>query len=443
MLNLLLFIGCYLGGFVMAFASNPVWAFMLYQLVYFMSPLDRWWSYMLPSLSYSLFTVILMIVVYLKDFKRHQENRIFAVPQFKWMYFIALAYVATIFHAALPDANNFATVNFIKLCIIISIAYKLIDTDSKLNGVLAAYMAGAAYVGFLAFQVGRDATGRVENIGTVDSPDSNGIAAAIAPSLVLCIYYFWVSKRKIVKFAVAVAGALVANGIVLINSRGSFLAVILSVAYFLFFLLFSKFQRKSQKSSALGLIFLGLIAAVNVIDESAIQRFYSINQEEMTEEQETGATRMFFWVAAIDMAKDFPFGAGALGFQVHAPNYLPEGMDTGGTRNRSVHSSWFEALTETGYLGLFCLVAMLFSSFKSTKQCKLALFQLHDVDKYFKIVAIEAALLAFIVAMSFMNRFRAEILYWCVLFTACAFNIYVLKVTKNIGESASVTRPKL
>lgn len=438
MLNVLLFVGCYATGFVMAFASNPAWAFMLYQVVYFMSPLGRWWSYMIPSLSYSLFTVALMFLVYFKDFKNHQKNRIFAVPQFKWVYLIALAYLSTWFHASWPELNEEAIVNFIKLCIIISIAYKLVDSDNKLNGALAAYIAGASYIGFLAFQVGRDATGRVESVGTVDAPDSNGIAAAIAPSLVLCLYYFWISKKKLAKFAAVFAGAFIANGIVLINSRGSFLAVLASTVYFLSILLFSKHQRERQRASAIGLMLFGLVAAVNIVDESAIQRFYSMKQEGMTEEQETGATRLFFWLAAIDMAQDYPFGTGAAGFQVHAPDYLPESMDTGGSRNRSVHSTWFEALTDTGYLGLFFLVSMLIACFRATRKCKAVLSKENDVDNYYKIVALESAFIAYIVAMTFMNRFRAEILYWLVLFTACAYNIYVVKG----GASESVLKVK-
>lgn len=416
----------------MAFVSNPAWAFMLYQVVYFMNPLGRWWGYMVPSLSYSFFTVILMLVVLFKNFKEHQKNRIFAAPQLKWIYLIGLAYISTLGYASMPEVNNEAVINFIKLMVIISVAYKLVDTDIKLSGVLAAYMGGATYIGFLAFQVGRNVWGRVESVGTVDAPDSNGIAAAVAPAVVLSVYYFWISKKKLVKLAAMVAGAFVANGVVLINSRGAFLAVIVSMAYFLAFLLFSRFKRPRQKASAMWLIVLGLVAAINVIDEGAIKRFSSIRQEGMTEEQETGATRVFFWMAAIDMAQDYPFGTGALGFQVHAPDYLPEGIDSGGSRNRSVHSTWFEALTETGYLGLFFLISMLLASFKATRRCKVELVKMNDFDNYYKVVAIEAAFIAFIVAMSFMNRFRAEILYWCVLFTACAYNIYVVKATDRM-----------
>jgi hypothetical protein len=34
---------------------------------------------------------------------------------------------------------------------------------------------------------------------------------------------------------------------------------------------------------------------------------------------------------------------------------------------------------------------------------------------------------SFLFTMTFLNRFRAEILYWLVLFSALALNIYYLK----------------
>lgn len=432
MLNLILFVGCYIAGFFLAFFSNPAWAFMLYQVVYFMNPLDRWWSYMVPSLSYSFFTVMLMFAVFLKDYKSHQQNKLFSAPQFKWLYLIAAGYIIASSYAVLPDLHKSATVDFVKLVIIMSIAYKLIDSGKKLDGALYAYIAGAAYIGFMVFQVGRNRGDRVEGVGTVDAPDTNGVAAAIAPTLVLVLYYFWKSTSTTARFFLVIAGAFIANAIVLINSRGAFLATAASFAYFMFYQFFSKYQSKHQKASVIGILVLGLIGAAMVIDQSAIDRFRSIKSEGMTEEQETGATRVFFWIAAMDLARDHPFGAGAAGFEALAPDYLPVDIDSGGSRNRAVHSTWFEALSEIGYPGLFFLIMLITSAFRATKKCKAQAIKSNDINLYYKILALEAALIAYIVAMTFLNRFRAEVLHWCILFTACAYNIYVVKQAQNL-----------
>jgi O-antigen ligase len=370
-----------------------------------------------------------MAAVYVKNFNEHNRNSLLSAPQFKWVFLITFCFVITLTHAVLPYDNREATVNLIKLVVIISIAYKIIDTDQKLDYTLWAFISGAAYIGFLAFQVGRDETGRVESVGTVDAPDANGIAAAIVPSLVLCLYYFWVTKSKLQKFLIALAGAFIANAIVLINSRASFLAAVVSIGYFLMFLLFSRYQRQYQRISAVGLILFGLAGTAYVVDEVAIQRFLSITEQDTSGEEQSGATRVFFWGAAYEMSKDHPFGKGANSFEYFAPEYLPDYIDTGYSRNRAVHSTWFEALTDTGYPGLFFLIMMILSCFNATRRCKQVLSKDNEIDRYYKIVAIEAAFVAFVVAMSFMNRFRAEILYWCVLFTACAYNIYVLRRT--------------
>lgn len=441
MVSVILFWLSYLSGFVLAFRVFPIFAFVLYETVYFFNPDSRWWGLLVPDISYSFFVSILMIYFFITNYKETKENKIFAVPQFRWAYLILILYWIAYFYAALPDFHYVAAENFLKLFIVISIAYKLCDTDAKLNYVLYGYIIGAWYISFYAWQIGRNSGGRVERIGTVDAPDSNGLAAAIAPSLVLCLYYYWVSKNTYAKVAFVIAGVFVANAIVLINSRGAFLGVALSVIFFMAYMYFSGFQRKYQKLSAVFITIAGLSGGLYLADDAFIERIYTIKDEtEVNEEKESGATRMIFWAASVDMAEDYPFGKGFRGFNVFAHFYIPEGIHTGGKVNRTVHSTWFEALSEIGYLGLFSLVMMLYASAKTTQMCKARLKERKEVDNYFKVVALQGSLIAFIVAMTFLNRLRAEILYWCILYTAIAYNIYVLKykVKPEEIESAKV-----
>ena len=106
-------------------------------------------------------------------------------------------------------------------------------------------------------------------------------------------------------------------------------------------------------------------------------------------------------------------------------------MDTGYSRNRAVHSTWFEALTDIGYLGLLILILMIYSCYKTTQACKSALNKDEDIEKYFKIIAIQAAFISFLVSATFINRLRSEMLYWLVLYSACAYNIYVIKTSEK------------
>ena len=428
MLHTLLFVGIYILGFILTFSSNGVFSFILYETVYFFNPLDRWWSYNIPNISYSFYTVILMFfAVFIKSRKQRPLDKLLSVPQFKWAYLLVLLYFVAWLYAVHPEDHLVAANNYLKLIIIISLAYKLIDTSRNLDYVLWGYVFGSWYISFLIWQSGRNYGDRVEGIGTVDAPDANGIAAAIAPSLVICLYYFWISRNKIPKFLFVFAGVFIANAIVLINSRGSFLASGSSILFFMYYMYFSSFQKKYQKRIAIAITLAGLSGILYLIDDLFIARIQTLQTVEVNEEQETAATRIIFWSSAWEVAKDHPLGSGYRGFDYHAPFYLPEGMDSGFSRNRSVHSTWFEALTEIGYLGLLFLIFMMYSCIKSIRTSMSTLKEKGDFDNYFKMIMLHAALISYLVSMTFMNRFRAELLYWLILYSACAYNIYVIK----------------
>lgn len=427
MLNVLLFYSTLFIVAITALVRNPVFAFVLYEAVYFFYPEQRWWGYMVPGISYSFFVVLVMIYLVAIKHKEMGKNKLLKVPQFRLMYFFLAIYGVAYFYAVLPELHYQALTYFFKLIIIISLAYKLCSTRVDLDYILKGYIFGAWYISFMTFQVGRNSGDRVEGIGTVDSPDSNGIAAAIAPTLVLCLYYFWTSSSWKLRALFALAGAFIANGLILINSRGAFLGVAVSLLVFMYHMFFSRFQRHHQKMFTVFIMLAGLSGGLYLADDSFMERMKSIAVTEVNEEKESGSTRTHFWLAAWEMAKDHPFGNGLKGFNYFAPEYIPEEINTGNSRNRSVHSTWFEVLAETGYLGLLVFISMLTMAYRALSACRKQLEQMGDVDEYFKIIALQSAFVGFLVAMSFIDRARSEILYWLILYTGCAYNIYVLK----------------
>lgn len=444
MINALIFLGVYFLFVILTFLLNPVYSFILYEAVYFFNPAVNWWTLFLPSLPYSFISVILMLVAFIwKQQGRHQSiNKLLSAPPLKWIYLLLILYAITWLYSVYPDRHLNATINYMKLIVIISIAYKLIDTSRNLNLVLLGYIFGSWYISFLVFQTGRNAGDRVEGVGTLDAPDTNGVAAAIAPTLVLCLYYLWISENKLIKLFVAFSAIFIANALILINSRGGFLAVGASISYFMFYMYFSSFQRKNQKAFAVGISIIGILGLLFLIDDSFIERFKSIQNTEITEEQQSGSTRVLFWMAAWDMAKDYPLGSGYRSFDYYSDVYVSENVDMGFSRSRSVHSTWFEILSEIGYLGLLLFLILIYSCFKATRRCVSTLKEKGDVENYYKIIALEAAFLSFIITMTFLNRFRAEILYWLILYCACAYNIYVVKSSDNAPEKINPKHKK-
>jgi hypothetical protein len=428
MLNIVLYFACYLGGFIASIRYNIIYIFVAYEAIYFFNPERRWWGGMIPQISYSFYLSVFMIGIFLLNKDKLVPSKVLQVPQLRWAYILLALYGLAYFYAVFQQLHLDYFVTFLKTIVIITIAYKLCDSVEKLKLILYGYVFGAWYLSFYAWQLGRNSGSRVENIGTVDSPDANGAASVIAPSLIFCLYFFWTHHNKWAKVCFVIAGAFIANALVLINSRGAFLGVAVCTIYFMYHMYFSSFQRKRQKSTAIFLTVFGLLGVGYVADDLFIDRMKSITAEsKAVEGAETGATRTIFWMAAWDMAKDHPFGAGFRGFNYFSPAYIPPQYNTGNNRSRTVHSSWFEALSEIGYLGLFALIMMTLACIRTYKLCKKKLFEDKMVDYYFLVIALEASLISYLISMCFLNRLRAEVLYWCILYSAIAYNLFVLQ----------------
>jgi hypothetical protein len=417
-------------------------SFMLYELIYFFYPQNRWWGDSVPALGYSFLSVVLMAFVLIKGLKDLKKNKIMKIPQLRFLFLFFLTFVVSYFFSPLPSVHSEAMTYFGKLIIIILIAYKLCQTPRDLNLYIMGYVLGAWYFSYLAFQTGRNSGDRVEYIGFVDAPDSNGFAAAIAPAVIFSLHYFWVSKNNWHRLGYAFIGALLANALVLINSRGSFLAVVGGVGFYMYLLYFSKARIKYQRLGVIVVTIFGLSGALYIADDGFIARMYSITGDanaldDTKSEEQTGATRVIFWAAAWELTKDHPLGVGARGFEFYAPYYIPEDVATGKSRHRSVHSSWFEALSETGYLGFIFFVSMIITSLLTLSKVKKRLSIDTMYAEHWKMTAIQASIITFAISMTFMNRMRAEILYWLIMYSACAYNLYIVNGSKNISTDSN------
>lgn len=427
----LLFLMVFFGGIIAALVYSGTAAFVIYQLVYFLNPDARWWSASIPGLRYSMIAVLLMILALMLNYREYGKVTSWArMPVFKYMVaLVILYYVAYLFAVNLPIHKAF-TFEYAKLVIITLIAYKLIHSERALTACLWAYVTGATYIGYLAWSNGRNAQGRVEGIGMVDAPDANHTAAALVPAAVILMYYAWLGSMKVRLLAIF-CGALIANGLVLINSRGSFLGVLVSLSIFLFFMMFSRYQRTGQRAAAIVLIVVGISGALYVTDDLFWERMQTLQSED---QNVSGASRTAFWMATFDMLDDHAMGVGIGGYEALAPIYMDD-QTRGGVEHRAVHSMWFQGLAELGWPGLILFLLLLLSLYRISRQTKRYLLEQENTEAYFKVLALECALIGYLVAGSFIDRFRAEILYWMILFLAAAVNVYYLQAQARNEDS--------
>lgn len=420
----LLFIVVFFGGLFAALFYSSTAAFVLYQLVYFLNPDNRWWSAQIPGLPYSFITVVVMMLVLATRYKELSPKSPWtAQPASKWILLILGMYYFMYLHALNPAAHDAFTFEFTKTIIILALAYKLIHSETALKVVLWGYVIGATYIGYLATVTGRNAGDRVEGIGMVDGKDANDTAIAIVPAAVLLMYFAWMGNKKI-KFLCVACGALIANGLVLMNSRGAFLGAAMGVAIYLLFMLFSRYQKKGQRAMAVMIVVGGLSGALYMTDDLFWQRMGTL--QELEDQEKSGATRTHFWWATFDMMRDHPAGLGIAGYQEISASYVPPEL-RGNVVKRAVHSSWFQLLSELGWPGPFLFFFLLVSLFRLSQKAKARLVAEGRTDEYFKVLAIQVALVSYMVSATFIDRFRSEILWWMILFLAAAGNVYYLQ----------------
>jgi putative inorganic carbon (HCO3(-)) transporter len=417
---------------LLSFATSGVSAIVGYQIIYFMNPMNRWWSNEIPDLPYSFITVLTLVIILLIKFKKLSEGSRWSDQiVIKLLLLLLVYYYIVYFFALLPDIHLQFTINFTTLIFTMLVFYKLIRTETALDIVLWGYIFGASYIGYVATITGRNSNNRVEGIGMVDGFQANDTASALVPAFSLLIYYAWQGNLKI-KILSAILGAFIVNGIVLINSRGSFLGVIVSLSIFFMYMIFSKYQKEGQKFMAIFIILLGFSGGLIVADDSFWERMDTLSNP--ADKEKSGSSRTVFWMATFEMLELHPFGMGVSGYNVLSSQFIDQENMSGST-SKSVHSSWFQGLSEIGWLGMTIFLFLIYELFRQSWNTKKLVAENGDYSTYFKILALECSLIGFLVSATFINRFRAEILYWMIFFILISIKIYSSKFHSNIDEN--------
>lgn len=425
MIHTLLFISLYIGGLLRGLAAQPIIIFCVYQVVYFFNPSERWWGSNIPDFSYSFPVAVILLLVAIKAKFNNDFNSLpLSTPIIKWLGFFLICFSLVSFYAIFEERHLIQVEYFIKAYIILCAAYILANDKKKITWLIESYIFGAFYLAFYAYQLGRNSGDRIHGIGVLDSSDSNSVAVSLIPAALFALHYLFFEKNIYRRCYYGLACVFIANALVLINSRGAMLGMGIGGAYYLYQISRSGSLIRYAKAKAIGLILVSLSGSLYLMDDSATQRFYSIFESSTDNvERENGATRVHFWKAAIDMAEDYPLGLGYRGFNAYADFYIPEEVNTGRSRSRSVHSSWFEALSETGYIGLTILLYLSYLSFKLSGFVKKFYKQTNQLQEYLFVVALQAGLVATYIGMTFISRMRGETFLWLLIFVACLYEI--------------------
>ena len=387
----------------------------------------RWWGASLPYLRYAFIIGLITTFSYLIRRGKYAVNKIFDLPQTKWFIMVVLVMLLTWPIAIDQYHHRFFLTIVLKYFLLYYLIVKTIDSPIKFERMIEVFLVGQFYVGWFAYQMGRTGEGRLERIGGADGRDANAAAAVMVVAVPIVINYL-ITGKKWQKICALPMLVFILNALILINSRGAFIAMIISILYYLFLSLKSPSFPKFSKAKVLSVMALGIIIFVYLTDPIYLNRMASITASEEETTSYTGRERVDFWLVAFDMVRDHPWGLGAWGYQAMSPQYLPVEDLSPVTGTRAVHSMYFEALAEFGYHGLAIFILFLYSNFKFSRKLRNSLKKVKYYQPYSMAVALESGYLAILIAGIFISTLYMEVIYWMAAFSAAYGNIYFKKI---------------
>jgi putative inorganic carbon (hco3(-)) transporter len=230
--------------------------------------------------------------------------------------------------------------------------------------------------------------------------DNNGVAAGMVMLIPIIAYLARTTQHTWTRWGYwfLLVGCLFRA--ITTYSRGGFLAcAALGSVYLL---------RTRQKLRAL----VGILVIIMVILPALPDAFWARMNTIQTYEEDTSATgRLHFWQVAMIMANANPLLG--VGFNAYNAAYNTYDFSHGEYgRGRSVHSSFFGVLAETGYIGFALWVAVLLGAFWSC-YCiqKHAVMGSIPVELAHGAAAFEASLVAFVVSGIFLPGQYGEMFF--------------------------------
>lgn len=413
---------------------NPLFGSLGYLLEYYMRPELKWWGDELPVLRYNLIISVVLGLTFLLRRSSLREMVKSPNPALRWLLALGAIMILVTHTVAIDTATSWSwTVQWTKMAVIFPLLLAgVVRTRAGFNAFVVAHMLGAFWWGYEAWTDPKREAGRLVNIGSGDSLHDNGASAHLLTVLPFCIIYLLTEKNPRLRAVALLATPFVINTIILCNSRGS-LVGLLAAATAAIFLVRSGYRLR-MLVAGIG-VFLSLFL---LADEQFITR-----QQTTTNYQEDGSAqqRLITWKGAYEMVKDRPLGSGGRGFHLLSPIYIPEIVEAHGGDLRAPHNSYAMVAAEWGVAGLVCYLGIYGAAFVMTRRIKKHGAAGEHSFYYWRAIAIQLALVAYLIAGAFTDRLYAEAGYWMIALSYALYRMQRTDLAEEAGRSATQAAP--
>lgn len=403
----------YFGGLALALV-HPIYPFVSYLVFYYLPPHVNWWGRYLPDLRFSLLaSLVLLASIVLKGstLEKLKDERNPA-----WIFLLLFginAAVVTVWALNRVRSWYWAVV-IIKLVLLYALIPIAVRTPVHFDIFATAHIGGATYWGYKAWDDPKREAGRLKEVGGPDTQNENQAAAHLLTVLPFIAVYAFSVKRHALRGVILVCGAFIVNVIILCNSRGSTLGLlVMAVAAILF-------AGKGRRVKLISVAAVGIVAFLTLADHRFFER------QQTTVEVKDGASqdRLISWQAGLEVMRDYPLGGGGRAFHILSPKYIPAIVEDHAGEERSVHNTFLQTGSEWGIQGLALWLGFIGMTLRMLWKARSR--SREEPWYFYRFMAIELALVGTLAAGMFTNRLYGESVYWMC---ALAFALYRMHAT--------------
>ncbi len=416
-----LIFGSLFGAAILAAPFNPFWGIVAYFGHYYLWPEHQWWGELIAatgirvSLLIALVTAASVVVHWPVLRRKLVGSTIHSQEIILWLYIgvIGLSeFWGLPADHAMDDITSGLFTKMAKVGIFILMLTHVVTTRRELLWLLRfILMLGGAYLAWEAYTAPESAyqERRLEGIGGPDFEDSNFAASHFVVMGILAGTLLLMKAPLVIRAGLLLMGGLIANAVVLMQSRGAFLGIAVAGV--------AALVLADGRTRAYICLLLPLVAwgGYRVTDDKFRERMTTIVAEG-DERDDSAGNRLLLWRAAVDIFKDHPLGVGVGNF------YSTVGLYRFQLAGRDAHSTYMRCLAELGIPGSLALLALFANAMRVLRWCQRTAADLPGQEQL-KYIAfgLQLALVALAVCGVTITMTYSEELFIFLLLPVCCY----------------------